>query len=564
MSDQFDLPATLTQQTEEEGTLPAIGADHITLPSPWNKKASINDIKDRPAGSEEFVQLEQVRKATLLQRFCWITISLQVILVVVSVGGALLNGDQLPPLPSLISGAVGIGFAFGCYRLSLRGYHRLGSWMLILSELIPFALVYAVVGTSVPFIIVFLLPIVIGMVLLTIPEVLIIGGGCLCFSLGLHILQDFLKIYQPVPMPFTSSGSGSSTEDFARYTTTFIELLFIPSSAFLLLSSISWQRRTLLAQNYNLQQALQELALRQNTSGQVSQQVLALATQLSSSAKQQSAHIHQQLSTITQIDTSLTELSETAINISELANQVDQVASLVSENNSIIEQTVGEGVIQAEQGLTKVEQTIKVSHEVSSLYQKLTATMHELSTKSTSMRRILDLLSSLSAETHLLSLNAAIEAAGAAEYGERFGVVAQEIKRLAGRSAKAGEEVVEIIKQIQDATELAQQVAQTGELKSQELTIVAQQTGQLFNQMQGVTRQCKVQALSTSEVSYEVKQLTEIIRAATTQQRSANIQVLEALQGLSLSAVQNTEGSSMVAATAGNLQTLSHYLLNSE
>ena len=69
--------------------------------------------------------------------------------------------------------------------------------------------------------------------------------------------------------------------------------------------------------------------------------------------------------------------------------------------------------------------------------------LNEFSLKSAKMRTILDLLKSIAAETHLLSLNASIEAAGAGEQGVRFGVVAQEVKHLATRSSSASKEVVQ-------------------------------------------------------------------------------------------------------------------------
>ena len=64
-----------------------------------------------------------------------------------------------------------------------------------------------------------------------------------------------------------------------------------------------------------------------------------------------------------------------------------------------------------------------------------------LAAQSSEIRRVISLIQTISQETHLLALNAAIEAAGAGEYGQRFGVVAQQVKQLADRSFKATEEI---------------------------------------------------------------------------------------------------------------------------
>ena len=64
-----------------------------------------------------------------------------------------------------------------------------------------------------------------------------------------------------------------------------------------------------------------------------------------------------------------------------------------------------------------------------------------LGTRSKEIYRVLDLITEIAQETHILSLNAAIEAAAAGEHGRRFSVVAEEVRRLAQRSQESVDSV---------------------------------------------------------------------------------------------------------------------------
>lgn len=322
--------------------------------------------------------------------------------------------------------------------------------------------------------------------------------------------------------------------------------------------------RAILNQNREVEKALgqlraanQSIEQRQQNSKEVSREVLDLAGALKNTAGQQAQGSQEQVGAVVQINSSMSELSATAMNITDLAKQVRRAAETITGESRQIETTTARTSAQSEKGRSAVGQTVAVSSEVGQLYQQLLTTMDDLNTRHYKMRRILDLLGSIAAETHLLSLNAAIEAAGAGEYGERFGVVAHEVKDLAARSSQASKEVVTIVHEIEEVTGQAIASARDGFQKAREMEEVAVQAGSVIEEMRQLSEEAHHQACNISDSAQKMQELSGVIKNATEQQRTANQQVLTALSGLTVIAQQTASGSNDVSKTAVNLEKVS-------
>jgi methyl-accepting chemotaxis protein len=313
-----------------------------------------------------------------------------------------------------------------------------------------------------------------------------------------------------------------------------------------------------LAGSFNLM--VQAVTERENRLTSVSQQVLERTIELKEAATKQAAGSQEQAAAVSQVNSSVTELNSTARNISQLARQVKESAQQVAANTQLIHDTTSLAATRSGQGKQVVGRTVKVSNETNQLYHELLEWIGELRTRSVKMRHILDVLSSTAGETHLLALNAAIEAAGAGEYGERFGVVAQEVKRLADRSRATSQEVVGIVQEIEEVTEAVTVSVHNGSAKAQELEQVADQAGQVIEEMGEVAAEAERQAGYINQVVEHFLEIGQQIEIATYQQGMASQQVVSVLSALSTAAHQNAEGSEIVSMTALSLEKVSRHL----
>ncbi len=210
--------------------------------------------------------------------------------------------------------------------------------------------------------------------------------------------------------------------------------------------------------------------------------------------------------------------------------------------------------------MVAVERTLVENKEVFILYQELQNKSADLRDLSLSTRTILEVLSSISHETHLLSLNAAIEAAGAGDFGERFAVVAREVKQLATRSANASQEARKVVGEIEHVSASVAETVEEGYLKAQNSEIIAGESGEVIKELRQVVEEAREQAISIGKAVKEVAILSEVIKSATVQQRSGSQQMQEALQNLGVVANQTAQNSQMISRSATELEAVSERL----
>jgi methyl-accepting chemotaxis protein len=197
-----------------------------------------------------------------------------------------------------------------------------------------------------------------------------------------------------------------------------------------------------------LQGSMQEmtLSLRQliGNIGDGVTQIASAAEELSAVTEQTSVGVNSQRDETDQVATAMNEMTNTVLDVARNAQQASEAATHADQQAREGDKVVNDAIEQIEQLAAEVANSTKA--------------MNQLKLESEKIGGVLDVIKSVSQQTNLLALNAAIEAARAGEAGRGFAVVADEVRGLAQRTQESTEEIEELIAALQQGT---QQVATT-------------------------------------------------------------------------------------------------------
>jgi methyl-accepting chemotaxis protein len=166
-------------------------------------------------------------------------------------------------------------------------------------------------------------------------------------------------------------------------------------------------------------------------------QVTSSATEIAATAKQQEATIGEQAKTTNEIAATATQISATT---KELVNTIDEVASAADRTR----QSASDGYGELERMEVTMQNIVEAAGSIAQKFEVLNEKALNINSVVTTITKVAD-------QTNLLSLNAAIEAEKAGEYGLGFAVVATEIRRLADQTAVATLDIEQMVKEMQSA-----------------------------------------------------------------------------------------------------------------
>jgi methyl-accepting chemotaxis protein len=320
-----------------------------------------------------------------------------------------------------------------------------------------------------------------------------------------------------------------------------------------------------------LTEASAQLAKTSEQAGHATQQIASTSQQVARGASDQSSSLQETTAAINQLSKAIEQISRgaqeqsrgiektlnTVKKVVEASNKATDEAAQASNISSQSAEVAKNGAVMAKQTVEGME---KIRNAIGFTSEKIT----KLGEQSGEIDKIVATIDDIAAQTNLLALNAAIEAARAGEQGRGFAVVADEVRKLAERSLRATKEIADLIIGIQtgvnDAVKAMQDsisyvengyklASDCGNAMS-EIIKYAENVGYDVTRISAATVGLSKLGDELLKVTEEISSVVEENTAATEQMAASSDQVSKSIESVAGVAEENGAATEQVSASA--------------
>lgn len=239
--------------------------------------------------------------------------------------------------------------------------------------------------------------------------------------------------------------------------------------------------------------------------------------------------------------------SEDSELVSQSMQEMHHSVNEISNSAALASQATSDAEIEAKQSLEILSKSMAASQALNIEIKGASSVIHKLAEDTQNVNTILDVITAIAAQTNLLALNAAIEAARAGEHGRGFAVVADEVRGLASRTSKSTTEIRELLTALTEAATASVDSMESASAQAERNEEYAAQTGESVKKI--------------AEHINTINGMNTQVATATEEQTAVATTVIDNVNDMNTSISSTLEALGGIRDVSSNLHTLSDDLL---
>jgi len=314
----------------------------------------------------------------------------------------------------------------------------------------------------------------------------------------------------------------------------FITSALLASSIFFIVSTLTL---FLFGKTINKQAQLAFANLPENVQTHTPLELSQIGDRISTQASELAINSAEVSYFLAQLSSAIDKSSEDVDRLATAAEQMSANSKQINDNAVLASQQASHAMTASTASSAQLGDNINIVNQLNDSVNNAAEKIQSLEQKALAIQSITDVIDGISAQTNLLALNAAIEAARAGEQGRGFAVVADEVRALAGKTADATAQIGEMLKQTSDETSETTQVMTKIVEQTDSVVCTMTDLSHSFSEIEQlmtdssaasdqISHALKEQDFAAEEISSSVVSLHDFLLSKSTETQAASVQAL--------------------------------------